>query len=70
MSTWVSGRHVAPVLTIKSRRIIDTLSGELLDLPDASSGFAPPPEHLDVLAQDRRGRDRIVDWPHRRRERA
>jgi acetamidase/formamidase len=44
---------LAPVLTIKSgdRVTIDTLSGELVDLPEASSGFALLPEHRDVLAQ-------------------
>jgi acetamidase/formamidase len=48
---------LAPVLTIKSgdRVTIDTLSGQLLDLPDASSGFTLLPEHRDVLAHGPQG---------------
>src|SRR6516165_2144597 len=40
-----------PVMTIKSgdRVTIDTLSGEVPDLPDAASGFTLLPEHRDVL---------------------
>lgn len=43
---------VPPVLTIASgdRVVIDTLSGELEDLPDPASGLVVLPEHREVLA--------------------
>ena len=48
---------LSPVLTIRSgdRVTVDTLSGELPDLPDAATGFALLPEHRAVLDAAPRG---------------